>query len=239
MDKKLTTDGKGIRRPISIKMQEFKCLIPNWEKSNLSIQSYIEDIMEELENLAVNETINNESKLLIIKNPKILDDIAKSCRQNKEITLVYERLEIKEYLNKLEKGDKAEERRDKENSSGMEIESIYIVEPKREGEKYMLVVNEDYKHAREMQNSHMSKTLIKIIKNEEHVLYLKKYEDYYNFSLACPIYYDGKYKRTKVLVKKDEFILREMKQYYEICSDIKTKILTHRQYINRLQRTET
>ena len=240
MDKKLTLAGKGIRRPLSIKMKDFKCLFQPGQINSIILASELEDIKEELKNIVKTETNNFGSKLLVINNPDVLNNIIESYNQNKEIILTYKRLEIKDYLEKLKKGDGEEERRVRENSSGMEIKSIYIVKPKNEGEKFRLVINEDYINAKGLQmGSELMKTLIKLIEDEENVKYDKKCEAYFNSTPACPIYYGGKYKRTKILEKKGEIIYGEKEVYLNIITNIKTKILTDRQYKTRLKEIES
>ena len=240
VNKKLTSKGRGIRRPLSIKMKDFKCLFQPGQINPIILTSELENIKKELKNIAKTETNDLGLKLLVINNPSVLNNITRSYNQNKEIVLIYKRLEIEKYLNDLKLGDKQEERKAKENSSGMEIKSIYIVKPKNEDGKFRLVINEDYVNAKELQTrSKLIKTLIKLVENEENVIYDKNIESYFNSTPACPIYYGGKYKKAKILEKEGGLIAIDKKVYLKITTNIKTGILTDRQYKTQLKELES
>ena len=101
IEKKLTPEGKGIRRPLTIKLQEFSSVFNLNEDTNFEI----EELKKELERLG--EVIRkNEFPPLEIKNKKNLKDFSDNFRQNKSIVLLYERLEIEKYVQKLREGDK-------------------------------------------------------------------------------------------------------------------------------------
>ena len=99
--KKLTREGKGIRNSLTIKLQDFSPVF----NSNETADFEIEELKEELEGLG-RVIRKNEFPPVEIENKEILDNFLNNFKQNESIVLLYERLEIEKYVQKLREGDK-------------------------------------------------------------------------------------------------------------------------------------
>lgn len=96
--KKLTDEGKGRRRPLAIKLQEFNALFP------VAPKGLDEDEFQQLESEL--QGLREEGDILEILNPEIFDDFEGSYNKNKEIILVYTRQGIIDYEEYLKNGDR-------------------------------------------------------------------------------------------------------------------------------------
>lgn len=104
--KKLTPEGKGLRRPMEIKLQSFNSVLKLDQIQNTTERlKKINDLKHELEQLSCENIPETLIPLIEIKNADIFDDFSNNFEQNKEIILIYDRLGIEKYHKFLQAGD--------------------------------------------------------------------------------------------------------------------------------------
>lgn len=105
--KKLTPEGRGLRRPISIKLQDFSPVLKLDQIQNTEHLKKVKDLEYELEQLSYENIPETLTPLIEIGNKKnIFKNFSQNFRRNKEIILTYERSGIEKYIECLKVGDK-------------------------------------------------------------------------------------------------------------------------------------
>lgn len=92
---------------MAIKLQDFSSVLKLDQIPNPTERSKkINDLKYEIEQLSYEDIPETSIPLIEIKNADILDDFPANFEQNKEITLVYDRLGIEKYCKFLQAGDR-------------------------------------------------------------------------------------------------------------------------------------
>lgn len=97
IDLKLTPEGKGIRRPLTIGLREFQKVLHNSEPT----QAKLHELKAELQGLVV----DMDGKLLHIADHSIFDSFSDKFFSNEPVTLTYKRLDFINYIQDLRDGD--------------------------------------------------------------------------------------------------------------------------------------
>ncbi|MDD2325328.1 MAG: hypothetical protein PHW63_04905 [Alphaproteobacteria bacterium] len=100
ISKKTTAAGKGISRPIEIKLKDFVPVL----FSDTLLDDEIIMLKKELEGLA-QETKDNDNPLFKCPDLGSKRNFIAKFRDNGKITLTYKRVELEEYFEKLKEGD--------------------------------------------------------------------------------------------------------------------------------------
>jgi len=136
-------------------------------------------------------------------------------------------IKITDYSEKIPSKIKATQ--EKRNKTPDQIKEITIIKPHDpDKEHYRVVINEDYKNAKNI-NRKCWKKLIEVIEDEKEVVAEKAIIDYFNYNKKCKIYYCGKYKLTN--------ILERTKGIFKISPSVKTEIISKSAYKQRLKKT--
>jgi hypothetical protein len=103
IEKRLSKEGKGINRPISIPLSELKHLL-SYASGGSEYDVKVTELKDELLGLA-EETNENEKQILIIKNPEVLEGLSENIEANKNIILAYTRKAMEKYKADSFEGD--------------------------------------------------------------------------------------------------------------------------------------
>ncbi len=95
--------GKGVNRPITIKLKEFFVIFET--VNDTTIEMHMNKLKEELMGLIEQEISTKNNPLIQINDKEIFNDFLHNVQNDKEIILTYQSLELENYLNILKEGD--------------------------------------------------------------------------------------------------------------------------------------
>jgi len=206
----------GDDKKLNSKTIEFNPLsAPAFDGRSVSMPS-VKELNEQEKN-----TNREAAKRLLDKlkfEEKIKEDIKKELREE-------------DILDKNNKGKIQKEQK---------INNIILVKPEEKTKKYKLIINNDFNNAKHLRYNKKTKGFINIINYEEtgerQVNFDKETLDYYNSHKKCPLYSDKKYKFTKILERDSYYLQGKTIKILKINENIKTSIITERQFNNHLKK---
>lgn len=106
IEKRLSKEGKGLYRPITIELKEF-CRVAHGYSDDMNnvTDHQITEFFEELKKMEDDEDKNNNQVIKIESLSDSNEDLINSFRNNKEITLRYKRRVIEDYLDEIRESD--------------------------------------------------------------------------------------------------------------------------------------